>query len=79
MLSVLLALSLAFTATMIWLGRPRPSLKSPTFVIPVVVEDDGVDDKVRMLDEIFDTIKRDDGDEDPPTVVMDPKNRPPRR
>ena len=79
MLSVLLALSLAFTATMIWLGRPRPSLKPPTFVIPVVVEDDGVDDKVRMLDEIFDTIKRDDGDEDPPTVVMDPKNRPPRR
>ena len=79
MLAALLILSVVSTAALIWYGRPRITLKQPTLVIPVVVEDDGVDDKVRMLDEIFDTIKRDDGDEDPPTVVMDPKNRPPRR
>ncbi len=78
MLVALLVLSLAFTAALLWLGRPRITLKQPTFVIPVVVEDDATDDKVRMLDEIFGTIKRDDFDEDPPTVVMDPRNRKPR-
>ena len=78
MLAALLILSVASTAALIWYGRPRITLKQPTLVIPVVVEDDGVDDKVRMLDEIFDTLKRDDFDEDPPTVVMDPRKRPPR-
>ncbi len=78
MLGVLLVLSVLFTASMIWLGRPRPSLKQPTFVVPVLVEEDDIDDKVRMLDEIFDTIRRDDGDEDPPTVVMDTRKHRPR-
>lgn len=79
MIVALLVLTVVSTAALIWLGRPRITLKQPTLIIPVVVEDDGVDDKVRMLDEIFDTIKRDDFDDDPPTVVMDPRNRPPRR
>jgi hypothetical protein len=43
-----------------------------------VVEEDDTDDKARMLDEIFGAIKRDEGDEDPPTVVMDPLTKKPR-
>jgi hypothetical protein len=78
MLDVLLVLTLVSTAALIWYGRPRITLKQPTFVIPVVVEEDGTEDKARMLDEIFGAIKRDEGDEDPPTVVMDPLTKKPR-
>ncbi len=78
MLAVLLVLTLISTAALIWYGRPRITLKQPTFVIPVVVEEDDTDDKARMLDEIFGAIKRDEGDEDSPTVVMDPLTKKPR-
>ncbi len=78
MLDVLLVLTLVSTAALIWYGRPRITLKQPTFVIPVVVEEDDTDDKARMLDEIFGAIKRDEGDEDSPTVVMDPLTKKPR-
>lgn len=73
MLFVLLVLSIVGTAAMIWAGRPRPM--KPTPVVPELVEEESMDEKVKMLDEIFGTIRRDDGDEDPPTVVMDPRNR----
>ena len=76
MLVALLVLSVAGTAASIWAGRPRPA--QPTPVVPEVVEEESLDEKVKMLDEIFGTIRRDDGDEDPPTVVMDTRKRPPR-
>ena len=47
----------------------------PTPVVPEIVEEESIEAKVKMLDEIFGTIRRDDGDEDPPTVVMDTRNR----
>ena len=76
-LSALLALSVGFTGWMIWLGRPRVAVPAltPTPVVVQEVPDDGVEDKARMLDEIFGTIKREECDEDPPTVVMDPNRR----
>ena len=76
MLFVLLVLTFVGTAALIWAGRPRPA--KPTPVVPELVEEESVAEKVKMLDEIFATIRRDDGDEDPPTVVMDPRNRKPR-
>ena len=73
MLVVLLVLSFVGTAALIWAGRPRPM--KPTPVVPEIVEEESIEAKVKMLDEIFGTIRRDDGDEDPPTVVMDTRNR----
>lgn len=73
MLVVLLVLSIIGTAASIWAGRPRP--QKPTPVVPEIVEEESIDEKVKMLDEIFGTIRHDDGDEDPPTVVMDTRNR----
>lgn len=73
---VLLVLSVVGTAAAIWAGRPRPA--KPTPVAPEIVEEESRDEKVKMLDEIFGTIRRDDSDEDPPTVVMDTRNRRPR-
>ena len=68
--------AVAFTAWTIWEGAKQGVRRLPPIpVVPVVVNEEtltSVDEKVRLLDEIFDTLKRPADDEvDPPTVVMD--------
>jgi hypothetical protein len=76
MIGLALIVAVVFTAWTIWAGA-QSSLKRlpPIPVVPVVVDEEtlnAVDEKVRLLDEIFDTLKRPADDEvDPPTVVMD--------
>lgn len=66
----------AFTAWTIWEGAKQSLRRLPRIeATPVVVEEEqvlGVDEKVRMLDEIFSARPFPNDDEvDPPTVVMD--------
>jgi len=76
MIALALIVTVAFTAWTIWEGAKQSLRRLPHIAAtPVVVEEEqvvGVEEKVRMLDEIFDTLKRPADDEvDPPTVVMD--------
>jgi len=51
-----------------------PGVELPKLITPVelLIDMPAVDEKVRLLDEIFDTLKRPADDEvDPPTVVAD--------
>ena len=81
MLVVLLVLAIAGTAWSIWLEwkertpnceHPPAEKPEPT---PVVVEwderVDGVEDKKKMQDRIFEQHRHNDDDVDPPTVVAD--------
>jgi hypothetical protein len=74
MIALALIVTVAFTAWTIWEGAKQSLRRLPRIeATPVVVEEEqvlGVEEKVRMLDEIFDTLKRPEDDEvDPPTVV----------
>jgi hypothetical protein len=74
MIALALIVTVAFTAWTIWAGAQHSLARLPRIAAtPVLVEEEqvlGVEEKVRMLDEIFDTLKRPEDDEvDPPTVV----------
>jgi len=74
MIGLALIVSVASTAWTIWEGAKQSVRRLPPIpVVPVVVNEEtltAVDEKVRLLDEIFDTLKRPADDEvDPPTVV----------
>ena len=76
MIGLALIATAAFTAWTIWEGAKQSVRRLPPIpVVPVVVNEEtltAVDEKVRLRDEIFDTLKRPADDEvDPPTVVMD--------
>ena len=76
MIALALIVAVAFTAWTIWEGAHQSVRRLPPIpVVPVVVNEEtlaAVDEKVRLLDEIFETLKRPADDEvDPPTVVMD--------
>ncbi len=76
MIGLALIAAAAFTAWTIWEGARQSVRRLPPIpVVPVVVNEEtlsAVDEKVRLLDEIFDTLKRPADDEvDPPTVVAD--------
>lgn len=76
MIALALIAAVAFTAWTIWEGAHQSVRRLPPIpVVPVVVNEEtltAVDEKVRLLDEIFDTLKRPADDEvDPPTVVAD--------
>ena len=74
MIGLALIVAAAFTAWTIWEGVKQSLRRLPPIpVVPVVVNEEtltAVDEKARLLDEIFDTLKRPADDEvDPPTVV----------
>jgi hypothetical protein len=74
MIALALIAAAAFTAWTIWEGAKQRLRRLPPIpVVPVVVNEEtltAVDEKARLLDEIFDTLKRPADDEvDPPTVV----------
>jgi hypothetical protein len=76
MIGLALIAAAAFTAWTIWEGAKRSVRRLPPIpVVPVVVNEEtltAVEQKARLLDEIFDTLKRPADDEvDPPTVVSD--------
>ena len=76
MIALALIAAAAFTAWTIWEGAHQRVRRLPPIPdVPVVVNEEtltAVDEKVRLLDEIFDTLKRPADDEvDPPTVVAD--------
>jgi len=76
MIGLALIGAVAFTAWTIWEGAKQSVRRLPPIpVVPVVVNEEtltAVDEKVRLLDEIFDTLQRPADDEvDPPTVVAD--------
>lgn len=76
MIALALIAAAAFTAWTIWAGAKQSVRRPPPIpVVPVVVNEEtlsAVDEKVRLLDEIFDTLQRPADDEvDPPTVVAD--------
>jgi hypothetical protein len=77
MIGLALIVTVAFTVWCIYAeaqdSLTRLSRVAATPVIVVLEEQViGVEEKVRMLDEIFNTARRPDEDEtDPPTVVMD--------
>ena len=78
MLIVLLIVTVVGTAWSIWAyAHPpkceRPPAEQPDPTPAIVTWDesvDGVEDKRRMLDRIFETHRQNDDDIDPPTVVV---------
>ncbi len=74
MIGLALIVTVAFTAWTIWAGAQHSLKQLPRIAAtPVVVEEEqvvGVEEKVRMLDEIFSAAPFPKDDEvDPPTVV----------
>jgi len=74
MIALALIVTVAFTAWTIWAGAQHSLARLPRIAAtPVLVEEEqvlGVEEKVRMLDEIFSATPLLAGDEvDPPTVV----------
>ena len=74
MIALALIVTVAFTAWTIWEGAKQSLRRLPRIeATPVVVEEEqvvGVEEKVRMLDEIFSAAPFPKDDEvDPPTVV----------
>ena len=76
MIIALLAVTVAWTAWCVWAEKnpPKPTVQ-PQAPTPVEVEwdeqTDSVEDKRRMLDQIFERHVPNDDDVDPPTVVAD--------
>ena len=75
MIGLALIVTVAFTAWTIWAGAQSSLKRLPLIAAtPVLVEEEqflGVEEKVRMLDEIFSaTPLLADDEVDPPTVVM---------
>ena len=76
MIALALIAVVAFTAWTIWEGAKQSLRRLPPIpVVPVVVNEEtltAVEQKARLLDEIFDTLQRPADDEvDPPTVGFD--------